>query len=513
MKKGIVYLVGAGPGDIGLITVKGLECVKQADVILYDRLVDKRLLNHAHPKAELIYVGKSTDNHSLSQPEINKLIVKKALKHGKVVRLKGGDPYLFGRGGEEVETLIAHGIKFEIVPGVSALTAVPAYAGIPITHRDYASSLSVITGHGKEGKLSSRIKWDKIATGADTLVIFMGLENLGDITKKLIRYGRSKNTPIALIRRGTTSYQKTIVGTLETIVALAKENALTPPVIAIIGDVVKLREKLRWFDNKPLFGKRILVTRARAQAGSLSGLLEAKGAEVVEVPFIKIEPLANYKELDAHIKNIRQYDWLIFTSVNGVQAFFNRLTELDKEPRIVKRIKIAAIGPNTAEEVRKNGLKVNYVPKRFVAEAVVEGFPDKKLKGKRILLPRAQGAREILPKELEKLGAKVDEVVAYKTIQPKSSGLMLKGIIKNKEIDIITFCSSSAVKNFCKIAEKNGLSAKKVLNEFIVACIGPITAESVRKLGKEPEIIAEEYTINGLVDSILKAILFKRDSN
>jgi uroporphyrinogen III methyltransferase/synthase len=499
MKKGIVYLVGAGPGDVGLITVKGLECVKQADVILYDRLVDKRLLSHAHPKAELIYVGKSTDNHSSSQKEINRLLIQKAGKYGKVVRLKGGDPYLFGRGGEEVEILIEHGIKFEIVPGVSALTAVPAYAGIPITHRDYASSLSVITGHGKDGKLSSRIKWDKIATGADTLVIFMGLENLKDIVKKLVRYGRSKNTPIALIRRGTTSHQKTIVGTLETIVPLARENALTPPVIAVIGDVVKLRETLRWFDKKPLFGKRILVTRAKDQAGSLSGLLEAEGAEVVEAPFIKIEPLSNYKELDSVISKIRNYDWLIFTSVNGVQAFFNRLNE----PKILKGIKIAAIGPNTAEEIRRRGLKVDYVPKRFVAEAVVEGFPDKKLKGKKILLPRAQGAREILPEELIRLGAKVDEVVAYRTLQPKNEGLQLKKAIKNNEIAIITFCSSSAVKNFRKIAEKNGLSAKKVLNDFIVACIGPITADTVRRMGKEPEIIAQEYTIKGLLDSII----------
>lgn len=497
----IVYLVGAGPGDPGLLTIKGMECIQQARVLVYDRLVNPELLKFAPEDCEMIYVGKSPDRHTLRQEEINQLLVDKAKEKGIVTRLKGGDPFVFGRGGEEAETLRENGIAFEIIPGISSSIAAPAYAGIPVTHREVASSFAVITGHEDPEKSASSINWENLATGVDTLVFLMGVGNLSYIVENLTKYGRKPSTPVALVRWGTTKRQKTLVGTLENIVELVKESGFTSPAVTIVGEVVNLRDTLKWFEDKPLFGKRVLVTRARAQASNLSSLLAKQGAEIIEFPAIEIQPPKSYQKLDQAIEEIAEYDWIVFTSVNGVDYFSDRLVLKDRDWRDLKGLKICAIGPKTAERLSELGLKIDYVPPEYRAEGIIEGLKERDIAGKKILLARAAVARDILPGELEALGAKVTVAPTYQTVIPKVDQVGTESLLQGDKIDLITFTSSSTVKNFKKLWES--LGDTDIFAKALTACIGPITANTAKEEGFLIDIQAKEYTIEGLVQAIL----------
>ncbi|MDA8235236.1 MAG: uroporphyrinogen-III C-methyltransferase [Clostridia bacterium] len=500
--KGLVFLVGAGPGDPGLITVKGLECIKKSDCIVYDRLASPRLLVNAKPEAELVYVGKSPDRHTLNQEEINRVLIEKALQGKTVTRLKGGDPFVFGRGGEEAEALIEHGIPFEVVPGITSAIAVPAYAGIPVTHRDFASSFAVMTGNEDPTKEDSRIAWDKVATAAGTLVILMGMSNLQQIVDKLIANGRPADTPVALIRWGTRPEQKTLTGTLEDIAEKARAANFKHPAIIVIGEVVTLRDNLKWFENKPLFGQRVVVTRSRHQASILSQAIEDLGGEPLEFPTIDIAPPADFGPMDEAINKIDTYHWIIFTSVNGVESFFERMRALKKDIRDLKGISLCAIGPKTREALENFGLTCDFVPGEFVAEAIIEGLKDKEMAGKQVLLPRADIARKVLPDTLKQMGAQVDDVVAYQTVKGSGNAAQLREMLNKKQIQMVTFTSSSTVKNFVELLATPDYL--QLMEGVKVACIGPITAKTARNLGLQVNIEAAEYTIEGLIKAILE---------
>ncbi|GIL20577.1 MAG: hypothetical protein BroJett041_16910 [Candidatus Jettenia caeni] len=509
MKRSMVYLVGAGPGDPRLITVKGLECIKKADVLIYDYLVNVDLLKVAKPNAEFIYVGKQGGAHTLEQDEINNLLVKKAQEDKIVTRLKGGDPYVFGRGGEEAIVLYENHIPFEVVPGITAAIATPNYAGIPVTHRDFTSTFGLITGHEDPTKDESSIDWSKISTGIGTLAFYMGIKNLPYITEQLIKHGRSKDTPVAVIRWGTTAQQKTVVGTLETIVQKARD--IRPPAITIVGEVVKLRNQLNWFETKPLFGKTVVVTRSREQASEFADQLYEYGARVIEFPTIEIAKPDTIQPLDDAITNIHAYDWLVFTSINGVDSFFQRLLELGKDIRDLKGIKFCAIGPATEEGIRRYHIKVDCRPPKFVAESVVEELKKVTvIKGKKFLLPRADIARSFLPEELEKLGGKVADVVAYKTVMAQPKDINLVDKIKHGEINFITFTSSSTVRNFVQIIGEKNIASLNGKVQY--ASIGPITTQTAEELGFRITIKAKEYTIPGLVNAILESSIPHSDS-
>ena len=500
--KGKVYLIGAGPGDPGLITLRGIRCLHEADVVVYDHLANPRLLSYAKPGAELIYAGKKGgEADTTSQEEIGRLLVEKALAGKVVARLKGGDPFIFGRGGEEGLSLSQAGISFEVVPGVTSAIAVPAYAGIPLTHRDVSSTVAILTGHEDASKDASTIAWDKVATGVGTLVFLMGIGNLPSIVEKLLRHGRPTGTPAAVIQWGTKPEQQTVTGTLGTIVALVEARGLGPPAILVVGDVVRLRERLEWFERRPLFGKRVLVTRAREQAGSFAELLEANGAEVVEFPLIAFAPPGAWAPLDRAVGQLETYRWVIFTSANGVDAFFLRLRALRQDARRLRAAKICAIGPATAEALEKHSIVPDVVPTEFRAEGVIEAFEHHDLHGARILLPRAEVARDVLPRELEKRGATVDVVPVYRTVKAGADGSALKQLLLERKIDLVTFTSSSTVTAFVELLEKEDL--KGLLEGVRVACIGPITAETVERFGLAVDIVPEKYTIPALGEAIL----------
>lgn len=498
-----VYLVGAGPGDPGLITVKGLECIRGADVLVYDNLVDERILGDAHSNIELIYVGKTPQRHTMEQGEINALLIEKAREGKIVVRLKGGDPFIFGRGGEELQALAAEGINFEVVPGISAGVAAPAYAGIPVTHRGLASSFAFITGHEDPTKRKSSIAWDKLATGVDTLVFFMGFENLSLIVDQLIQHGRSPATPVALIREGTRPSQQVVTGTLENIVALAKENNFKPPTVIVVGEVVRLRESVRWFDTRPLFGKRVLVTRSRHQASVLSSLLAEHGAEPIEMPTIATAEMPHYWDLDRAITNLSDYQWVILTSANGVEAFFNRVRAQGMDAREFKGIKLCAIGPATAAALAKCGLMADFTPPVYTVEGIIAGFKDKDIRGSRILIPRAELADGGLVERLSDMGAYVEQISAYRVVPATDDAAVARGkqLLSEGKIDIVTFASSSTVRNLVAFLDDKG----KCLESTTIACIGPVTAATARELGLRVDIVAQESTVPGLIDAILKA--------
>ena len=499
---GKVYLVGAGPGDPELITLKGLECIKNADVIIYDYLASPSLLKHAREHAEIIYVGKKGGDHTLSQDRINALIAEKAQKGFTVARLKGGDPFIFGRGGEEAEVLIDARIPFEIIPGVTSAIAAPAYAGIPLTHRKFTSTIAFVTGHEDPTKVESSIDWAALAKGIGTLVFFMGVKNLPHITDRLMHHGMSPDTPVALVRWGTTPKQTTVSGTLDTIVERTKAAGLKPPAIIVVGHVVKLREKMRWFETRPLMGQCIVVTRAREQASDLVKRLSDLGAECLECPTIKVCPPEDVTPLDRAMENLSSYDWLIFTSVNGVNFFFERLFQNNKDVRSLKDIHTAVIGPATEKRLFDFGLKSDIVPESYRAESVVKAFAGKDVTGKKILLPRAREARPVLPLELKKMGAVVDEVTTYRTHAVKDNTDVLSARLKERSIDMITFTSSSTVKNFRALFPNEDL--KDLMRGVTIASIGPVTADTARDLGFDVHIIAESYTIPGLCQAILR---------
>jgi uroporphyrinogen III methyltransferase / synthase len=500
-KPGKVYIIGAGPGDAGLITLKAIECLRLADVVVYDNLVNEELLKYAPDKARFIYAGKKGGDHTLSQDDINDLLVQEAQASNTVARLKGGDPFIFGRGGEEAERLVEDNIPFEVVPGVTSAIAVPAYAGIPLTHRSLTSTVAFITGHEDPAKDKSDIDWQALA-GIGTLVFLMGVKNIGQITEALISCGKLPDTPAALIRRGTTPQQEIITGTLGTIVELAQARKFSPPAIFVVGKVVDLHDTLNWFEQKPLFGKGIVITRPQRQTDNLAHLLISEGAYPINFPTIKIVPPANWQELDNAIDKLATYDWLIFTSANGVQFFFKRLREKNNDIRDLKGIKICCIGPATAKQIEDKWIKVDLVPEQFIAEGILKSFAAMDLKGRKILIPRAAKARDVLPEGLKKLGASVDVVTTYQTVNSDKKKEELATLISDNKVDVITFTSSSTVTNFVEIMGRDFTLPAHV----DIACIGPVTAATAKKAGFKIDIQQEEYTMEGLVQSLINHV-------
>jgi uroporphyrinogen III methyltransferase / synthase len=420
-----------------------------------------------------------------------------------VVRLKGGDPFIFGRGGEEAQELVKAGIPFEVVPGVTSAIAVPAYAGIPLTHRDFTATVAFVTGHEDPTKETSAIAWDKIATGIGTLVFLMGVGNLPKIAASLMEHGRSPDTPVAVIRAGTVPGQRTVTGSLGNIADVAQLEKIKPPAIIVVGDVVSLRKDLNWFEQRPLFGKRVVVTRAREQASDFVAYLTELGAECVEFPAIEVIPPLSWKELDRAIENLESYQWLVFTSVNGVKYFFDRLEVSGQDARNLKGIRIAAIGPKTADAVRGKGVMPDLVPEEYRAEAVVEALRKHGVKGLRILLPRAAEAREVLPQELEKMGAAVEVVEAYRTVKPEGSKNEIKAMLEKGDIQMVTFTSSSTVNNFMEMFEGEGERLLEWMQKVAVACIGPVTAKTAEERGLSVQITPSDYTIEALAKAIV----------
>ena len=499
---GKVYLIGAGPGDPGLITVKGLECVKKADVIIYDYLANERLLDQRRPDAELIYVGKQGSKHTLPQDEINSLIVTRANEGKIVARLKGGDPFIFGRGGEEAEELADQGIPFEVVPGVTAATAVPTYAGIPLTHREHTASVAFVTGHEDPTKEESKVHWDRIATGIGTLIFFMGMKNLPQIVENLISNGRDPETPTALIQWGTRTDQRVVTGTLRDIVAKTKEAKLGPPAIIVVGEVVRLRKKLNWYESKPLFGKRIIVTRSRDQASIFAEMLIDRGATTIEFPTIDVVPPSSWEELDRAIHAVESYDWIIFTSANAVKFFMERLRGLGKDLRLLKGVSICTVGPKTAESLEQHGLRADMIPSEFKAEGVLAALGGVNVKGKKFLIPRAKVAREIIPDKLREQGADVTVAVAYENVRPEADTDRIKKMFLEKKITAVTFTSSSTVHNFIEILGQK--EYKTLLAGVTVACIGPVTAKTAEEFGMKTDVMPKEYTIPSFVEAIVE---------
>ena len=496
--KGFVWLIGAGPGDPGLLTLRGAEALAAADVVVYDYLANPALLALARPEAEQIYVGKKAGRHTLSQDEINALLVQRGLAGDRVARLKGGDPFVFGRGGEEALALVQAGVSFAVVPGVTSAVAAPAYAGIPVTHRGLASSLAVITGHEDPSKEESALDWSRLATGVDTLVFLMGVGNLPRIVEQLVAHGRPAATPVALVRWGTMPDQQVVSGTLADIAQKVKAAGLKPPAVTIVGPVAGLRDQLRWFEDRPLWGQRVLVTRTRQQASVLSAQLQALGAEAIELPTIRIAPPDDWAPLDGAIAGLKSYHWIIFTSVNGVQSFWKRLAHAGLDARDLHGVKLAAIGPATAAELGSRGLRVDYVPGEYVAEAVAAGLGE--MEGKRVLLPRADIARPALARLLREAGAQVLEVSAYRTLRPAVDAGELRKLLAG--ITVATFTSSSTVRNLAAMVQEAGLNLVQSLQGAVVACIGPITAETAQELGLPVHIVAQAYTIDGLIEAL-----------
>ena len=498
MKSGKVFLVGAGPGDPSLITCKGLACLDKADVVVYDYLADERLVEGVPAGAERIYVGKTAGHHTMPQGEINDLLVAKAKEGKTVVRLKGGDPFVLGRGGEEAEVLVSNNIPYEIIPGITSAVAVPAYAGIPVTHRGLASSFAVITGHEDPTKEDSSINWEKLAIGVDTLVFLMGMQNIAGICTNLTKNGRSSSTPVAIIKNGTKPSQITLTGTLDNIAEKVKKQRLGPPAIIVVGNVVGLAEKLRWFDKRPLFGQRILVTRARQQASKLSRLLADRGAEPVELPAIEIEPALDSAELHRAVQNLGRYHWLIFTSINGVEVFFHVLRQNNLDTRTLHGITIWAIGPATADCLKENGITPDYVPNVYTTEGIIEGLKKRDIAGKRFLLPRADIVDDRLAKAIKEYGGEPEEIIAYRTYPDQASIEKARNLLLANQIDVITFTSSSTVTNLMAVLE----GSLPITDWPKIASIGPKTTETAIQAGMNVDITAGEQTIPGLVAAI-----------
>jgi len=504
-KRGYVYIIGAGPGDPGLITLRGVECLKRSDVIVYDYLVSPYILNHAPSDARLIYVGKKGGDHTVTQEKLNQVLVDEASGGNIVARLKGGDPFIFGRGGEEAEVLAAAGIPFEVIPGVTSAIAVPAYAGIPLTHRRFASSVTFVTGHEDPAKTESSVDWQTVSHSG-TVVFLMGVRNLEYIAGQLIQHGRHHNTPAALIRWGTTPDQETVTGTLKTIVEMARERKFSPPSIFVVGDVVSLRNDLDWYETKPLFGKGVVITRPKEQADDFAALLNERGARVILFPTIRIVPPASYDALDRAVETIAAYDWIIFTSANGVRFFFDRIKELGRDIRDLKGIRICTIGPASASVVEDYGIIVDSVPDEYISEGVVDAFRGHDMRGKRVLLPRAETARNVIPDGLAELGAHVDVVTAYRTVNSQIDPAELFDLIERRKVDVITFTSPSTVSNFIDIIG----SGTKLPSYIKIACIGPVTKQAAEQAGFTVDIMHGPYVIEGLVDALERA--FKHDA-
>jgi uroporphyrinogen III methyltransferase/synthase len=494
-EQGICYLVGAGPGDLGLVTLKAKECVERADVLVYDALSSAEILAWAKSGVERVYVGKRAKDHALPQDQINQLIVDRTREGKVVVRLKGGDPMIFGRGGEEAAELAEAGVPFEIVPGISSAIGGPAYAGIPVTHRDHCSQLTLFTGHEDPTKGESSIDYAQLAKAPGTKVFLMGVARLREITSALIDGGAAAETPIALVRWATTGGQQTLVGTLGDIADTAESQAFKSPAVAVIGEVVRERDRISWFETKPLFGKRIVVTRTREQASGLSRELAHHGAEVLELPTIRIEGPDDREAFAESVTHAHEYDWLVFSSPNGVERFFDAFFAVYEDARSLGNPKIAVIGQGTAKKVAEYRFGVDLIPERFVAEGLVEAFEKESIENLTVLWVRAQEARDVIYDGLLGQGAIVDECQAYKTVPETEDPTGAAARFVEDGADLVTFTSSSTVENFFKLGLPwpDGCQA---------ASIGPVTSETLRQHGVEPAFEAGKHDIPGLIDAI-----------
>ena len=500
----IVYLIGAGPGDPGLITVRGLQCLASADVVLYDHLVHARLLRHARPDAEKIDVGVAA-LQSLEEEAICYLLAEKAREGKTVAHLKFGDPFVFDSGGSEALFLHEQGLRFEVVPGVSAGIAIPSYAGIPTTYPGGGDTLTFVRGHADDSKARAQVDWASLARLDGAIVCYAGPQQVTQITSALLSHGREPDEPAALVYNGTMPMQETIVGTLEEIARIAKESTDRRPAVLIVGRVVALRQHLQWFDTRPLFGKRIVVTRPREQAKELTDRIESMGAEAIEAPMIRIEPPEDYAPLDAACRAVAGFDFIVFSSANAVDSFMERLLESPLDVRELKGVKICAVGPSTAERLKRYGLKIDVTPAEFRAEALVHAISEAgNVGGLRILLPHADIGREIVADELRKQGADVTEVVAYRTVveEPGREGDPdIYRMLLERRIDVVTFTSASAVRNFVKTLGTE--QAVDLLRTTIVASIGPVTAEAAAQCGIQTTIMPQQYTVPALVAAIV----------
>jgi uroporphyrinogen III methyltransferase/synthase len=500
MPSGIIYLVGAGPGDPGLITLRGVECLTKAQVVVYDYLANEQLLNHAPPGAERIYAGKIGGRHNQDQEEINQLLVNKGLEGKIVVRLKGGDPFVFGRGGEECEALEAAGVPFEVVPGVTAAVGAAAYAGIPLTHRDFTASVTFVTGQEGKNKSESDIDWDRLSLGDGTVVFYMGITSLRRNMQRMVEHGRSPHTPVALVRWATTASQQVLTGTLGDIADKAESDGFKPPAVTIVGEVVSLRERLRWFDNRPLSGRKIIITRATDQAGEFSDLLTNRGATVLECPTIQLIEPSSWDELDNAIKQLANFNWAILTSINAVRFFFQRLSTHGFDARILGPCKVCAVGPKTAEAIERFGIRPDLIPPDYKAESIVAEFAKLEVSGQRILFPRADRAREIIPHELEQMGAIVTAPIIYSNILPDRLCPETLLALEKRCIDCITFTSSSTVLNMADLLGADLLA--NMLQGVAVASIGPVTSKTCRELGLKVDIEPTKFTLAALAEAI-----------
>ena len=510
-KSGKVYLIGAGPGDPGLLTVKGREVLERADVVVYDRLAHPSLLDHAPPSAERIFAGKARGQQELTQDGINALLVECAQVGKLVARLKGGDPFVFGRGGEEALALARSGIPFEIVPGVSSAIAAPAYAGIPVTHRGIAAGFTVVSGSEDPSKPESSVRWEELGRSlvaqGGTLMTLMGWASIEKILEALQGAGLSPDTPVALVQWGTWTRQRTVTGTLSDAAERGRAAGLAAPVVAVIGEVVNLRNELAWFDNRPLFGNRVLVTRSRTQASRMCQLLEDTGATAVELPAIAIAPPKDYGPLDeavSRLSSLRQApDWVIFASVNAVDSVFERLNAQGRDARAFGTSRVGAIGPATAAALERRGIRPDFTPSRSVSSAALEELAAYDWNGVSVLLPAADIGRDELAEGLSRLGAKVARVTAYRTITPPDAARRARDAFA-EGIDIVTFTSSSTVRNLLGMLEEDGGPGREALTGSIVACIGPVTSGTARELGLRVDIEAEEHTVDGLANALIR---------
>lgn len=490
-----VFLVGAGPGDPGLLTLKAARLLERADVVVIDALVSPEIRDMINTSAELVEAGKRANRHTLSQDEINALLIDLASsRSGVIVRLKGGDPFVFGRGGEEAEALAAAGVPFEVVPGISSSIAGPAYAGIPVTHRALATSFTVVTGH--ESDSSSGVDWDALGRTPGTIVFLMGLSQLDTISQRLIAAGKGPQTPVAVISRATTPRQRSVTGALDTIAAVVREATLDTPALIVVGDVVGMRDRIEWFERRPLFGKRCVVTRARAQASALAGLLAAAGAEVVQHPLIDIRPAADLSSLDFLVSNLESFAWIIFSSVNGVEFFFEHLLAHGRDARSLATTRIAAVGSTTAALLQSRGVAPDLVPERFQSSALLPHLPEN-LSGAKIAVVRALEGNDEFIAELRARGGDVHLAIAYENVATADHH-ELQSLFDRREVDVVTFTSASTVDNFMTAA------GRRELTGVVLASIGPMTSAALRRHGLEPTIEAAEATVESLAEAVIE---------
>jgi uroporphyrinogen III methyltransferase / synthase len=501
---GIVYLVGAGPGDAGLLTLRGAELLGRADVVVYDALVNPELLRHAPPSAEIIFGGKRARDHSMPQDRLNQLLIDRARAGRTVVRLKGGDPYVFGRGGEEAEQLADAGVRFEVVPGVSSFVAVPSYAGVPLTHRHFCSRITLITGHEDPAKEPAAIDWAQVARTPGTQVIMMGTDRIGQIAQNLIAHGMAPDTPVALVRWGTTSRQQSVTGTLATIAEVAVREHVGPPTVAVIGEVVRLRPKLNWFEQRPLFGKRVVITRARGQAGPLAARLRESGAEVLEIPTVRFEPPTRRQDVVEALLGLNAYDWLVFTSANGVTSFFEYFFRHFHDLRDLGGAHVAAVGPATAARLRELHIQVDVMPDEALAAKIAGALAKfESLENLRICLLRAEVANPELPQALEALGAIVDDIACYRTVAETEDKEGTAARFEERGADWILFTSASTVEHFHARFDLAGLARR--FPQLKVAAIGPETSKALAAVGLKAAAEADPHTAEGLVAAVLEA--------